>query len=101
MLRALRESNGTAVEIADDVILEQARTLAAASGIFAVPEGAACLAAQMRLLEDGWIQPDESVVIFNTGTGLKYSHLWADLVARHPSLPQTFGQSRTSIHSTP
>jgi threonine synthase len=76
MLKALRESNGTAVEVADESILEEARTLAMASGIFAAPEGAACLAAQMRLLEDGWIQSDETVVIFNTGTGLKYSHLW-------------------------
>jgi len=47
-----------------------------ATGIFPAPEGAACLAAQVRLLEDGWIKPEESVVLFNTGTGLKYAHLW-------------------------
>ena len=78
MLRALRESLGTAVEIADEAMLEEARTLAAASGVFAAPEGAACLAAQVQLLESGWIEKGETVVIFNTGTGLKYSHLWAE-----------------------
>ena len=44
------------------------------TGIFAAPEGGACLAAQMKLLKDGWIKEDETVVIFNTGTGLKYTH---------------------------
>jgi threonine synthase len=48
-----------------------------ATGIFPAPEGAACLAAQIHLLEAGWIKPDETVVLFNTGTGLKYAHLWA------------------------
>lgn len=46
------------------------------TGIFLVLEGAACLAAQVRLLETAWIKPDETVVLFNTGTGLKYAHLW-------------------------
>jgi threonine synthase len=47
------------------------------SGIFPAPEGAACLAAQARLLDEGWIRRDEMVVLFNTGSGLKYAHLWA------------------------
>jgi threonine synthase len=59
-------------------MIEQARTIASLTGIFPAPEGAACLAAQMRLLETGWIKPDETVVLFNTGTGLKYAHLWAE-----------------------
>ena len=58
-------------------LLDAARTMGAATGVFPAPEGAACLAAQVRLLEDGWIRPDESVLLFNTGTGLKYAHLWA------------------------
>jgi threonine synthase len=51
------------------------------TGIFPAPEGAACLAAQMHLLEQGWIKPDEKVVLFNTGSGLKYAHLWAKTTA--------------------
>jgi len=50
--------------------------MGAETGIFPAPEGAACLAAQVRLLEDDGIKPEETVVLFNTGTGLKYAHLW-------------------------
>ncbi len=77
MLRALRESHGTAVAVTDAEMLEYARTMGALTGIFPAPEGAACLAAQVRLLQAGWIKPDETVVLFNTGSGLKYAHLWA------------------------
>ena len=76
ILRALRESGGTAIAIEDAAMLEYAGVMGAATGIFPAPEGAACLAAQARLLEQGWIRPDETVVLFNTGSGLKYAHLW-------------------------
>ncbi|MCO6450730.1 MAG: threonine synthase [Caldilineales bacterium] len=77
ILDALRQSQGIAIAVADSDMLECAEIMAAHTGIFPAPEGAACLAAQMRLLENGWIRPDETVVLFNTGTGLKYAHLWA------------------------
>lgn len=77
ILNAIRESGGTAIAVPDEEMITHARTMGQHTGIFPAPEGAACLAAQMRLLESGWIQPDESVVLFNTGTGLKYAHLWA------------------------
>jgi threonine synthase len=77
ILRALRESQGTAIAVSDAEMLEYTSVMGAATGVFPAPEGAACLAAQMRLLEAGWIAPDEIVVLFNTGTGLKYTHLWA------------------------
>ncbi len=76
MLRALRESGGTAIAVPDDEMLEYAGVMGQMAGVFAAPEGAACLAAQVRLLKDRWIKPDETVVLFNTGTGLKYAHLW-------------------------
>ncbi|MEM8534038.1 MAG: threonine synthase [Chloroflexota bacterium] len=76
ILRALRESNGTALAVSDEVMMEYTNVLGAMTGIFAAPEGGACLAAQVQLLKDGWIAPDESVVLFNTGTGAKYAHLW-------------------------
>ncbi len=78
ILRALRESNGTAVAVTDAEMLEQAGVMGAHTGIFPAPEGAACLAALQRLLDSRWVQPDERVVLFNTGSGLKYAHLWAE-----------------------
>jgi len=77
ILRALRESHGTAVAVPDADLIQWAYPMGADTGVFAAPEGAACLAAQVALLEQGWIKPDESVVLFNTGTGLKYAHVWA------------------------
>ena len=78
ILQAVRDSGGTALAVDDREMLEEAQTMGAATGIFPAPEGAACLAAQKHLLADGWIKPDESVVLFNTGSGLKYAHLWQD-----------------------
>lgn len=77
ILQALRASHGTAIAVTDEEMLTHARTMGKLTGIFPAPEGAACLAAQIRLLEMGWIKPDETVVLFNTGSGLKYAHLWA------------------------
>ncbi len=48
-----------------------------AQGIFACPEGGATLAAFCRLREQNWIGEQERVVLFNTGSGHKYAHLWA------------------------
>ena len=77
ILRAIRQSGGTALAVPDEEMLKYARVMGSKSGVFPAPEGAATLAAQIRLLEQGWIQPDERVVLFNTGSGLKYAHLWA------------------------
>jgi threonine synthase len=72
ILSAIRESQGTAVAVSDESIAEYQKKLAAQEGIFAAPEGAATLAALAALVEQKWIQPDERVVLFNTGSGLKY-----------------------------
>lgn len=77
ILHALRASQGTALAVTDAAMLETAQLMGRFTGIFPAPEGAACLAAQIQLLESGWIRPDERVVLFNTGSGLKYAHLWA------------------------
>ncbi|HYN88339.1 MAG TPA: threonine synthase, partial [Ardenticatenaceae bacterium] len=75
MLRALRGSNGTAVAVTDGEILSAQRRIGALEGIFTAPEGAACLAALLRLQQQGWVGDEERVVLFNTGSGLKYYHL--------------------------
>jgi len=72
ILSAVRESGGTAIAVSDDALLAGQRRLATLEGIFAYPEGGATLAALERLLDRHWIRPDERVVLFNTGTGLKY-----------------------------
>ncbi len=72
ILQDLRESHGTAVAVSDSDILMAQNRLAGMEGIFAAPEGAASLAGLEHLLKAGWIKPEERVVIFNTGTGLKY-----------------------------
>jgi threonine synthase len=76
MLRALRESNGTAISVPDADMLDAARLLGSTQGIFAAPEGGATLAAFLRLRESGWIDDGDTVVLFNTGSGHKYAHLW-------------------------
>ncbi len=72
MLRALRESNGTAVAVSDEALLAAQARMSSLEGVFACPEGGATLAALEQLLEAGWVVHGERVVLFNTGTGLKY-----------------------------
>lgn len=72
ILRALRESGGTAVSVSDETILDAQSRLGRLEGIFAAPEGAATVAAAEELYRRKLIEPVEKVVLFNTGTGLKY-----------------------------
>jgi threonine synthase len=72
MLRILRESKGGAVTVDDDTMIRTTREVGAKEGLFVAPEGAACFAALRQLVADGQITPDEWVVIFNTGSGIKY-----------------------------
>ncbi len=72
ILRAVRESGGVAIAVSDEELMRDARRIAAVEGIFAAPEGGACLAALRRLRESGRVSRDETVVLFNTGTGAKY-----------------------------
>ena len=72
VLNDVRESGGTAVSVSDEEIQKAQHKLAAGEGIFACPEGAATLAGLVKLLKNNWLQGNERVVLFNTGTGLKY-----------------------------
>jgi threonine synthase len=71
-LRAIRETHGTAIAVDEPSIAPAAAWLAAASGVDVCPEGGAAWAAVEELRASGWITPDAHVVVFNTGTGLKY-----------------------------
>jgi len=72
IIDALRESGGTAIAVSDEDLLAGARELARTEGIFAAPEGGACVPALRRLLEQELVKPEERVVLFNTGSGIKY-----------------------------
>jgi threonine synthase len=73
VLKALRESAGTAVAVTETEIADSMRAAGAAEGMLVCPEGGAALAGTAKLRRDGWIREDDEVVIFNTGTGLKYA----------------------------
>ena len=72
VLDAVRKSGGTAMAVSDAEMLDAGIQLAAEEGIFAAPEGAACLPALRKLIAQGEIRRDERVVLFNTGAGVKY-----------------------------
>jgi len=72
ILRALRETNGTAVAVSDDEIIAAQKLIAQLTGIFAAPEGAATYAGLEKLVAAGWIKPHERILLYNTGAGMKY-----------------------------
>jgi threonine synthase len=72
ILDALRESGGTAVAVSDADLIAGAKKMAETEGVFASPEGGACVPAVQQLLQAGLIRADEKVVLFNTGGGIKY-----------------------------
>ena len=76
VLEALRQSRGTALSIDDQETLDAGLLLAESEGLFVAPEGATCVAAARRLLQDGFLSPDDELLIYNTGTGLKYLEAW-------------------------
>jgi len=76
ILRMLRQTKGTALTVTDEEMLQAGRELASLEGIFAAPEGAATAIAARKLAATGWIKPEETVVLFNTGTGYKYAEAW-------------------------
>jgi threonine synthase len=78
MLEILRESGGVALAIPDSEILASLRDWAKHEGIFLSPEGAAATAAYERLLASGFLTAKDRVVLFNTGSGLKYTDVTAE-----------------------
>ena len=72
MLDILRNSGGTAVAVTDEELVAGAREIGKYEGIFAAPEGGALLSALKKLIADKWINQSDRVVLFNTGSGVKY-----------------------------
>jgi threonine synthase len=72
ILKILRQSNGGAVAVDDEKMMRVTREVGSSEGLFVAPEGAACFAALKEICSAGRIAFDERVVIFNTGSGIKY-----------------------------
>jgi len=75
VLRAVRESGGTAIAVSDTDMVADMRELGSKEGISAAPEGGAALRALKVLVAAGQVKPSETVVLFNTGGALKYLDL--------------------------
>lgn len=76
MLDILRKSRGGAVSVEDSALVAAVKEIGSAEGMFTAPEGAATLPALKKLLERGEVSRDERVLLFNTGSGLKYLDLF-------------------------
>jgi len=86
ILEILKESGGVALSFADDQILSSLKDWAKNEGIFLSPEGAAATLAYDHLLKTGYLNPGDKVVLFNTGSGLKYVDVTAEAVGlKRPS----------------
>ena len=72
ILENIYASKGTAISVSDESILDAQHQLGSMEGIFSAPEGAATVAALKELVKSGWVNADERIVLFNTGSGLKY-----------------------------
>ena len=77
VLEAVRKSGGTAIAVSDAEMLDAGARLASEEGIFAAPEGAACVTACEKLLASGFLKSSDRIVLYNTGTGLKYGEAYA------------------------
>ncbi len=85
VLQGVRESGGAAVAVSDDEMLDAGIRLASDEGIYAAPEGAACIAALSKLLVSGLIKSTDKVVLYNTGSGSKYPEAYSTRFPRSAS----------------
>jgi threonine synthase len=83
VLRALRDSAGIAVAVSEGEIEHAMEAAGGTEGMLVCPEGGAAIAAASKLRREGWIRENEEVVIFNTGTGLKYAEFLQGSDPRH------------------
>jgi threonine synthase len=88
VLDAVRKSGGTAIAVSDAEMLDAGSQLAGEEGIFAAPEGAACVTACEKLLASGFLKRSDRIVLYNTGTGLKYAEAYSTRFPRAASSEQ-------------
>ena len=88
MLKAIRDSGGCAIAVSDRDMLEAGMQLASDEGMFVAPEGGACVAAARALLANGFLEASERIVLYNTGSGLKYLEAYS-IPLRRESVSET------------
>jgi len=88
VLKAVRDSGGTAISVSDEQMLDSGLLMAEEQGIFPAPEGGACVAAVQGLLDRGFLNPGEQIVIFNTGSGYKYLEAYSTRFPRQIATEQ-------------
>ncbi len=91
ILDAVRKSGGCAIAVSDEELIDAGIELATAEGMFVAPEGSACVAALRKLLKSGFLKAEERIVIYNTGSGLKY------LEAYSTRYPRTAGGEQDKL----
>ena len=82
ILDAVRRTKGTAVSVSEEEMLDAMVECSAAEGVFVCPEGGATLAALHQLLRSGEVSREERIVLYDTGSGLKYPEAWRAALAR-------------------
>jgi len=82
VLQSVRASGGTAIAVSDAEMMQAGVRLATSDGVFVAPEGAACMAALDKLVASGFLRADERMVIYNTGSGLKYLEAYSEMFPR-------------------
>jgi threonine synthase len=85
VLQAVRDSGGTAIAVSDDEMLNAGIQLASDEGIYAAPEGAACVTAAEKLLASGFLKKTDRIVLYNTGSGMKYPEAYSTRFPRTAS----------------
>jgi threonine synthase len=93
ILDILKKSGGVALTVTDDEIMDAVRQWARVEGVFAAPEGAAALAAYRKLRDSTFFGSDDKVVLFNTGSGLKY----LDVIESQKKIEQQFAPASRQI----
>lgn len=88
VLQSIRESGGTAIAIPDEEMIDAALVVARAEGVFPALEGGACVAAVKRLLASRFLSAEDQIVVFNTGSGLKYLEAYSTRFARYAASEQ-------------
>jgi threonine synthase len=85
MLDVLRESDGGGIAVSDEEMLDAMAQVAQTEGVLVCPEGAATVAGLAKLLKDGHLRGSERIVLFNTGSGLKYPEQLREIASRRPA----------------
>lgn len=96
MLNILRKSGGTAIAVTDEALLKGVKQMGTTEGVFAAPEGGACVPALKQLINQGKVDRDERIVLFNTGSGLKYLEAFSTLSDASPPSAKLDSASRKS-----